>query len=236
MYTIPLRPTIKLDKCPFCKADGEWTSVSVNGATIYFIPTCTECEASGPYSLDHSPKNLAKLWNTRVNQLITTELKSAIGIGAIKSPAPVLDFSCEISPHPAPPNKSASIAEKGMTDYELKVLIHSQRRNIFEGQYVTLEDAEYIAKRYAAQPPSNTDQPDLAARVRVLEETIERIKNPAQKALSVGKEAMPVEVKYWLDNGVLHCEMLPDNECVDPKTVYLAILEAALAGGKEDAK
>ena len=38
------------------------------------------------------------------------------------------------------------------------------------------------------------------------------------------KEAMPVEIRYWLEDGMLRAEFLKPSECVDPQSVWDAAI------------
>lgn len=52
-------------------------------------------------------------------------------------------------------------------------------------------------------------------------------KEPTLDMIDAGRLKMPVEVRYWQQYGALHAEMLPLNECVNPATVYRAMIAAA---------
>ena len=51
-------------------------------------------------------------------------------------------------------------------------------------------------------------------------------KEPTETQKQKGREQMPVEVDYWVENGLLHAEMRDLKDCVPPENVYRAMTEA----------
>jgi len=57
-------------------------------------------------------------------------------------------------------------------------------------------------------------------------------REPTRKMCVEGKNAMPVEYRYWQEHGMLHSMILSDSDCVQPESVYKAMLAAAPPAGE----
>lgn len=70
---------------------------------------------------------------------------------------------------------------------------------------------------------------ELTTKNTALEAENKRLREPTAEMIEAGHLEMPVQTKTWFEDGMIHCEMLPRHERVDPAKVYKAMIKAALA-------
>lgn len=92
---------------------------------------------------------------------------------------------------------------------------------------VSLQDSE------GASRPTHLSWDDLGERERkwfraFARAAITAMREPTNEMKQAGKERMPVEVDYWLENGRLHCKVRPEAKCVQPESIYTAMIDRAL--------
>lgn len=54
------------------------------------------------------------------------------------------------------------------------------------------------------------------------------------RAIAEGKNVMPVETKYWIENGSIFARHLADHDCVQPEEPFRAILRSIATEGTEN--
>jgi len=60
------------------------------------------------------------------------------------------------------------------------------------------------------------------------EAVLRTLKEPDEGMVEAGRGPMPAEFRYWQEGGMLHAEMRPLNDCVNPATVFTAMISSIL--------